>query len=75
MIADIPKYWMVHNPGRYGNGQPTVMHDSKMKALDEAKRLAQKNPGENFVVLESVLACRAPAPVAVVSAFSTAGSL
>lgn len=43
------KFWMV-----LGYGTPTVRHHSKQSAKTEAERLARINPGESFVVLESL---------------------
>lgn len=45
------RYWMVHCP-EYG--PPTVRHPSEAAARDEAKRLARRNPGCVFYVLEAV---------------------
>jgi len=35
-------------------GAPTVKHDSRQSAINEAERLARKCPGERFVVLRAV---------------------
>lgn len=43
------RFWMV-----LGSGTPTVRHPSKQSAKNEAERLARQNPGEEFVVLESL---------------------
>ena len=48
------KYWFVHKPV-LGN-VPKVKHDSYKSAADEARRLAQLNPGVKFFVLEAVSA-------------------
>lgn len=45
------QFWMVWNP--LGSA-PTFMHDSEMKASQEAERLARMNPGKCFYVLEAV---------------------
>lgn len=48
-------FWMVWNPeGR----APTYRHTSEGSAKTEAERLARANPGQTFVVLESVCARR-----------------
>lgn len=47
------KFWMV-----LGVGMPRVRHTSKQAAKLEAERLAIMNPGEDFVVLESLATCR-----------------
>lgn len=44
------RFWMV-----VGNGNsPKVRHTTKQFAKDEAERLARKNPGIEFFVLEAV---------------------
>lgn len=46
-------FWFVWNPaGR----APQHQHASKHGAISEAERLARNNPGETFIVLESVCA-------------------
>ncbi|MEL6362376.1 MAG: hypothetical protein AAFR21_14965 [Pseudomonadota bacterium] len=45
------KFWFVWNP--QGNN-PRHMHGSKESAEAEARRLAQKNRGQQFFVLRSV---------------------
>lgn len=48
-------FWFVWNPdGR----NPQARHMSEQSAVNEAERLARLNPGETFVVLESVCARR-----------------
>lgn len=55
------KFWMVYGLNR---SSPTYKHYSKENAQEEAKRLAQKCPGETFVVLSAVAAYTCPiAPV------------
>ncbi len=57
MSADLKyaPFWFVWNPdGR----SPTFRHLSEDNAVTEAERLARLNPGETFVVLESVCARR-----------------
>lgn len=44
-------FWLVWNPE---GGNPTAQHDSEHKAKAEAKRLAAANPGELFIVMQSV---------------------
>lgn len=44
-----PKFWMV-----LGLGTPTFRHESRVSAKAEAERLARMNPGQSFVVLESM---------------------
>jgi hypothetical protein len=48
------KFWMVW---REHGGGPTMPHTCRKDAEREAERLARKNPGENFIVLEAVAAC------------------
>jgi len=48
------KFWMVYNPN---NRKPTVSHGTEKEAETEARRLATTNPGERFVVLESMYEC------------------
>jgi hypothetical protein len=45
------KYWMVHNTS--GNA-PTKTHSTIEEAKAEAGRLAAKNVGATFVVLEAI---------------------
>lgn len=58
-------YWLVHNPTR---AAPSIRHTSADDATTEARRLAQKQPGETFYVLKVVYAYVAeiPAPAACV---------
>mgnify|MGYP001609484241 FL=1 len=47
------RYWMVHSPA----GHPTkIMHETMADAAAEARRLAEKHPGDVFNVLEVVYA-------------------
>jgi hypothetical protein len=55
-MEPIVKFWMVYRIG--GNG-PTYRHLTKEGARQEAARLAEKCPGELFVVLAAVDACKA----------------
>lgn len=44
-------FWLVWNP----NGKnPQRRHDEVSAAISEAERLANQNPGEIFIVVESV---------------------
>ncbi len=53
------KFWFVWNP----NGRaPSYHHASRQSADEEAKRLAEKNPGHQFIVLKSVGGFEAPRP-------------
>jgi transcriptional regulator with XRE-family HTH domain len=55
----ITKFWMVSG---IGMGAPTYQHYSAEQAVSEAKRLAAKNPGTKFVVLEALQAFKAEQP-------------
>jgi hypothetical protein len=44
------KYWMVHCIEK---GWPIVRHNVYFKAAEEAKRLARKNPGHKFYLLQA----------------------
>lgn len=48
MLVD-RKYWMVNNPE---GGSPTAKHYTKAEATIEARRLASRNVGKQFNVLE-----------------------
>lgn len=57
--ACFARFWMVLNDNSsiaYGHG-PTFRHSSRDDADLEAQRLATKNPGVKFFVLETVAAC------------------
>ena len=47
------KFWMV-----VGRGTPTHRHPTLQSAKAEAERLARIDPTQEFVVLESVSACK-----------------
>jgi hypothetical protein len=47
------RFWMV-----LGAETPTFRHVEIDTAIKEAERLANANPGKEFIVLESVAACR-----------------
>jgi len=53
--------WIVKGEGM---GSSTVEHDDLRTAGEEAKRLAEKNPGHKYFVMESVEAWYAEKPVA-----------
>lgn len=46
-----PVFWVVW---RFGGATPTVSHPSLAKATEEAERLAAKQPGDIFFVLQAV---------------------
>lgn len=52
-------FYYVFNPER---DKPTYRHKSVESAIEEAERLAQLNPGEDFVVLEAVGVARVERP-------------
>jgi len=43
-------YWIVWLPG---SGEPQRKHESCIEARNEAKRLAESNPGKQFIVLHT----------------------
>ena len=45
------KFWFVWNPA---GCNPKYMHESRASADAEARRLAEDNPGQQFIVLKSV---------------------
>lgn len=49
------QFWMVWN---MGGGAPTYQHDFEHQAEAEAERLARRNPGQTFVVLEATSAVK-----------------
>ena len=54
------KFWMVWNvDGRV----PTMKHASQQSARLEAERLAKRNPGQQFAVLEAIGVCETTKPV------------
>lgn len=53
MIKQVNRFWMVLN---LAGEAPTYRHRSFDAARAEAERLAQKHPGQIFVVLEPVTA-------------------
>lgn len=48
-------FWLVWNPQ---GSNPRHQHQSEQSAITEAERLARGNPGQTFVVLESICARR-----------------
>lgn len=59
-LIERSRFWMVYGMNQ---GAPTFPHSSKTAAAAEAKRLAQRNPGIEFFVLEAVDGFRASQPV------------
>lgn len=53
--CNAPPFWFVWNPS---NRPPSFKHTTASGAMDEAERLARENPGQTFIVLESVMAYR-----------------
>lgn len=54
-------FFMVWSPqGR----APTVTHDERESAMQEARRLSEANPGREFFVLRAVAGFSAPEPKA-----------
>jgi hypothetical protein len=49
-------FWLVWSPT--GETSPSYKHPSIARATAEAERLARAHPGQLFVVLEAVAACR-----------------
>jgi hypothetical protein len=47
----VDKFWLVKSAGC---GAATVQHTTKASAVEEAKRLAEKDPTKTFCVLEVV---------------------
>ncbi len=45
------KFWMVYG---LGSGAPTMRHETRSMAEDEARRLARNAPNITFFVLETV---------------------
>ena len=43
-------FWLVWSPG---HGEPVKRHLNCIEARDEAKRLAELNPGQRFIVLRA----------------------
>lgn len=51
-ITDAQRFYIVWNPER--TTPPRYRHDSLLSAIAEAKRLADANPGQSFIVLASM---------------------
>lgn len=51
--SEIKAFWFVWN---VHGGAPRFQHQSESSAIIEAERLARMNPGQTFVVLQSVCA-------------------
>jgi hypothetical protein len=49
--ATTNKFWMVW---KIGGTSPSVQHETAEAAKAEASRLAEKHPGERFVVLQAM---------------------
>lgn len=62
------KYWFVHKQPVLGNAPK---HESFKSATDEARCLAQINPGVTFFVLEAVSAFVAETPKVIEIALET----
>lgn len=52
-METVEKYWMVHNLNGHG---PTKKHYNRDEAIEESKRLAEKELGQVFCVLECISA-------------------
>jgi len=46
------EFWIIWSPEAMDN--PSFRHDNQEKAMQEAKRLAQSNPGQEFIVLLAI---------------------
>lgn len=51
MITSYRPFWFVWNPAGHA---PTYKHFNEGEAIREAERLAKQNPGQDFIVLQSV---------------------
>ena len=49
------KFWMVY--GGY-QSNPTKKHETELEARNEAERLARKQPGQQFYILEVIAICQ-----------------
>lgn len=58
------KYWMVHEENK-GSPIRHNIHKSYVDVCDEAKQLAQDNPGSKFAILEAIeyVVCELPEPI------------
>ncbi len=59
MSKTVDEFWLVWNAGA---GKPTYRHDTFEQARDEAKRLAVRYPGNDFIVLKAVGGYHMPDP-------------
>ena len=50
-MKDHKKFWLVWNPSRH---KPVRQHTSLNVAVEEAKRLAEKHPGQQFFILRAI---------------------
>lgn len=53
-------YWMVHSPTQ---GSSNTMHHTQDEATAEAQRLAGRNVGNQYMVLQTIDGYSVPAPV------------
>lgn len=60
------KHWIVFNPK---SDIPTRIHKSRQDATDEAVRLAEKQPGDTFIVYSAVVYAVVELPRANVQTF------
>lgn len=51
-FAKVRKFWMIYNMTT--KGAPTAIHDDPWLVDNELRRLAEKNPGDIFVILQAV---------------------
>lgn len=61
-MADTPPYWLVW---RENGAAPTKQHPGPVEAEQEAKRLAELNRGEAFVVLCPIARVMVPTPIVI----------
>lgn len=61
-------FWLVWNPR---GGSPTVRHSTEDSALSEAKRLAERCPGDEFFILKAVRVAKRLEPIQVVDLVET----
>jgi len=59
-------YYYIINENRNPN-IPTVKHPNQARALEEAKRLAKKHPGNRFAVLAAIATVQVEIPEPVVT--------
>ena len=51
------QFWMVLNDNFYSNDMPKKRHETLGNAEQEAERLAEKQPGDRFIVLAAISHC------------------